>query len=127
MHAMARLENIRHHEADDQREGRHDLEVDQGLDPDAPNLAQVAHPADARDHGGEDDRGDQHLDELDEGVTEGLELRTVGRFKVTQCDAENDGDQDLNIEMAEDFHDEGVFLYPSALRRVDQAGREIRT
>jgi hypothetical protein len=83
------------HEADDQRDRGHDLEVDQRLQADPADLLHVLHAGDAVHHGAEDDRRDQHLDQLDEGVAERLHLRPELRVEVSEEDAGQDGGQHL--------------------------------
>ena len=60
-------------QADDQRDGGDDLEVDEGLDRDAPDLAQIAHAGDAVRDRAEDDQPDHHLDQVDEDVAQRVE------------------------------------------------------
>jgi hypothetical protein len=60
-------------QADDQGDGRQHLEIDQRFHPDPTDLLEVAHPGHADDHGPEDDRGQQHLDQLDEAVGQRLQ------------------------------------------------------
>ena len=50
------------------------LEVDQGLDRDAADLAEVAHAGDAVGDRAEDDQPDHHLDQVDEDVAEGFSV-----------------------------------------------------
>ena len=57
----------------DEREGRHDFEIDQRLDADAADLLRVLDMRDARHHRAEDDRRDHHADQLDEAVAERLD------------------------------------------------------
>ena len=55
-----------------ERERGHDLEVEQRLEADAADLLHVLHAGDAVHDRAEDDRRDEHLDQLDEGVAERL-------------------------------------------------------
>ncbi|MNE15895.1 hypothetical protein D3C80_1088200 [compost metagenome] len=71
------------HQADDQGDGGQDFEVDHRFQADAPDLFQVAGTGDAADHHAEHDQPDQHLDQLDEAVTEGFELQ--GNFRKAQA------------------------------------------
>ena len=68
VHADARLHHIDDHQADHQRERRNDLEVDQRPDTDAADFLYVPHLRDTEDHGAEDDRCKEHLNELDERI-----------------------------------------------------------
>ena len=99
VHADAGLPDVDDHEADDQRDRGHDLEVDQRLDPDPADLLHVLHAGDAVHHGAEDDRGDQHLDQLDEGVAERLHAGAELGVEVPEQDAQHDGAQDLDVEV----------------------------
>ena len=53
------LSTLHDDQADDEREGGDDFEIEQRLAADAPELLQVAHRGDAVDHGAEDDRRDR--------------------------------------------------------------------
>src|SRR4051812_5832509 len=91
---------IAHDQADDEREGGDDLEVDEGLEADAADFLGVLDMGDARDDGAKYDRRDDHLDQLDETVAHRLDpiaLRVLGR-EPSEEHAENDGDQHLNVE-----------------------------
>ncbi len=94
------LDQVADDQADDQREGRDDLEIDQRLDADAADLLGILDMRNARDHRAEDDRRDHHLDQLDEAVAERLDP-VIGR-EVRQLpadeDADHDRDQHLNVE-----------------------------
>jgi hypothetical protein len=66
--------------------GRQHLEIDQRLDPDPADLLEVAHLGHADHHGAEDDRRQQHLDQLDEAVGQGLQRRPdMGNHRPTQA------------------------------------------
>ena len=95
VHAGAGLPKIDDHQADDQSERGHHLEVDQRLQPDPADLLHVLHAGDAVHHGAENDRRDQHLDQLDEEITQRLHLRAERWVEVPEQDAEHDGAQDL--------------------------------
>ena len=77
-----------------------DLEVDERLEADAPDLLQVAHLGDAGHDRGEDDRRDQHLDQLDEAVAQRLHRLAVRRVEVPEQRAEHHRDEDLEVETA---------------------------
>lgn len=74
VHAVAGTKNIRNAEADDEGKRRHDLEINKGFDARAPDGLQIGHRCDAMHDRAEDDRRDDHLDQLDEGVTQRLHL-----------------------------------------------------
>ena len=69
------------------------------LQPDAPNLLHVLHAGNAVHHGAENDRRDQHLDQLDEEITQRLHLRAKRWVEMPEQDAEHDGAQDLRVEV----------------------------
>ena len=90
VHAGPRLHDVDEREADDQRDRRDDFKVEKR---EAARLADglhVLHPRDAGDDRTEDHRRDDHLDETDEPVAEGLHLRA----DVGGDDAEDDADDD---------------------------------
>ena len=70
VHAAPGAEDVDHGEADDQREGRHDLEVDQRLDGDATDGPCLAHGRDAMHDRAEDDEPDHHGDEAHEELSQ---------------------------------------------------------
>ena len=72
--ARSHLPDVADDHSDDQRQRRGDLEIDQRLDPDIGDVANVAHFGNAKRDGGEDDRPHHDLDRLHEGVAERLEV-----------------------------------------------------
>ena len=71
--AGARLEQIHHQQADQQRHARYDFEVQDRLDADAADLLHVGDTGDAHHHGQKNDRRDQHLNQADKAVAQRLE------------------------------------------------------
>ena len=69
--AHAGLEHVDHDEANHQREGRDDLEIDERPDTNPADVLHVAHLCDAHHHCRKDDGRDEHADQLDETVTQG--------------------------------------------------------
>ena len=65
-----------------QRQGRHHLEIDQGLDPHPSDLPQVGVPGDADDQRGEDQGGDDRPDQADEDLAEDAEGQPPGLGEV---------------------------------------------
>ena len=98
VHPVARAEGVGDDDAEDQRDRRHHLEVDDRLDADAADLLEVAGGGDAVHHDAEDERRDDHLDELDEAVAERLHLRGEVGPEDADDDAEDEGDHDLAEE-----------------------------
>ena len=99
--AGARFEQIADKQADRQREGRDDLEIDQRLDPDAPNLARIFDMGHARHHRAEDDGRDHHFDQLDEAVAQRLHPGLGGEVgsQPAKQRAQRNGDKHLDIEV----------------------------
>ena len=98
VHVAAGLQGVHHDQADDQRNRGQHLEVDQRLEADASDLFHVLHAGDAMHDGAEDDRRDDHLDHLDEGVAERLHLLAEIRIEVPERDTDRDRGEHLHIE-----------------------------
>ena len=100
--ARARAQQRADDEAENEREGRDGLEIDERLDADAPDLAGVGEMRDAAGHRAEDDRGDGHLDELHEAVAERFDPLRIGLLgeKGAKQRADRDRRERLHIELA---------------------------
>ena len=98
--AAADLEQVADDEADHQREGRDDFEIEQRLDADAADFLGALDMRDAGDHGAEDDRRDHHLDQLDEAVAERLDPIVGGDLRVEPAEnaADQNGGENLHIK-----------------------------
>ena len=98
--ACARPDCVADDQPDHQRKRRDDFEIDQRLDADAADFLGILDVGDARHHRAEDDRGNHHLDQLDEAVAERLDPVVGCKPRPQPADerAEHDGDQHLNIE-----------------------------
>jgi len=98
--AVAWAREVADQEADGQRKGRDDLEIDERLDADPADLARILDVRDTRHDRAEDDRRDGHLDQLDEAVAQRLHPRALGDIRRHPADqeAEDDGDQHLHIQ-----------------------------
>ena len=95
---MTRLVEIGYDEAKDKRHCRHDLEVDQRLDPNACDVLQVTHPRNADRDGGKDHGSDHQPNEPYEEVPERLcVLREIGVGSPERYTRRN-GNEDLNIQ-----------------------------
>src|SRR4051794_13089749 len=66
VHADAGLKDVYHDQADDQGEAGDELEIEQRFHTDAADLLHILHAGDTVHDGTEDDRRDEHLDQLDE-------------------------------------------------------------
>ena len=85
--ARAGLHDVHEHEADEERDRRDDLEVDERAQADAADLLHVAHLRDADDDRAEDDRRNHHPYQLDEGVAERLHRGAASGIEVAQQNA----------------------------------------
>jgi len=99
IHAGTRLQHVGDDEADDKGNGRHHLEIDERLDADPPDFLQVLHGCDAVHDGDENHRCDNHLDEFDEAVAQGLHGGTRLGPEMAEKDADGDGDEHLDVEV----------------------------
>ncbi|MNF77576.1 hypothetical protein D3C84_597260 [compost metagenome] len=106
----ARMQRMRRQQADQQRKAGDDFEVQQRLATDPADLFHVVHAGDSRDHCAEDDRADDHLDQLDETVTQRLEVDADLRPEMADHNAQRDGDEHLHVEGSQQFLD-GHFYY----------------
>src|SRR5690242_14056888 len=77
IHAAAWLERGGYDPADDQREGGHDLKVDERFEPNSPQSFEAAHSRDAGYDGRENDWRDHHPNQPDEAVAQGFEICTI--------------------------------------------------
>ena len=98
--SRARLQHIDHDEADDQRDRRHDLEVDERAQPDTADLTHGTHVRDADDNRREDDRRDHHADQLDESIAERPHRGAGFRPGDPDEHAERNARQHLDVEVS---------------------------
>jgi hypothetical protein len=82
-----------------ERDGGEDLEVDERLHPDPTDAPEVAHPRDPGDHGAEEHRGYDHLDQVHERLAHRLQRPARGREEVADEDAQGDTDQDPEVDL----------------------------
>jgi len=109
IHAGTGLQDIDHDQADGQGHGGDDFKVHQGFQADPAHFLHVAHLGDTDHHGGEDDRGDHHFDQLDEGVAQGFHGGPGLGVEGAEGDTQNDGEQHLNIQaLVEGFVGHGI-------------------
>ena len=95
----ARAHDVDHDQADHQGEGRDQLEIDERLQSDPADLLHVADLGDPDHHRREDDRGDHHLDQLDEAVSQGLHRRRRRRVEIAERHADRDGGEHLKVQV----------------------------
>ena len=79
-------------EADDEREGRDHLEVDDGAQSDPSDDLDVPGPGDPGNQRREDQRCDDHLDQPQEDLAEGAEVRRRGGVVLADEPADDDAD-----------------------------------
>ena len=97
VHAGSWLHDIHDREPDNEGNGADDLEIKQRIAPGLAHLLHVLHPGDTHDHGAEDDRRDDHFDQPDEAVAEGLHRRASLGVEMSDQHADHDGNDDLKI------------------------------
>jgi hypothetical protein len=102
VHAAARPHHVHQHQADDQRDRAHHLEVDQCEAAGLADLLHVLHAGDAGHDGAEDDGGNHHLDQLDETVAERPHLGGELGPEVPKQDAYHHRHKHLDIKRAVD-------------------------
>ena len=92
------LQEVDHHQPDDQRERRHDFEIEERAQADAADVLHLPHVGDADRDGREDDRRDQHPHELDEAVAQRAHRGAALRPQDADRDAEGDRREHLEVE-----------------------------
>lgn len=98
--SAAGLDDVDDDEADHHGDGGENLEVDQRLEADPADRAQVVHGGDAVYDRAEDDRRDHHSDQCDEPVAQGFELGAEGGPQPAHHGVEAaDADQALDVEV----------------------------
>ena len=96
----AGLDEVDEGQAQEQGDRRHDLEIDEGLDPHPADGLQVAVAGDADDEGGEDERGDDRLDEADEDDAQRPEGFTGLGKERSDEESEPHADEDVQRQAA---------------------------
>ena len=95
-----RADDIGDSHPDDQRQGREEQEISKGLGRDAPDRGKVAHARNAGDDGQENQRRDDHLDQLDECVAERFERLARGGREISDQHPEDDRAEYLRVKVA---------------------------
>ena len=98
VHANAGLNDIHNHEANDQRNRTYHLEIQERHAAGFADFFHVLHAGNADDHRAENDRRDDHLDQLDEAIAEGLHRLAILRREMPQQHANHDSGDDLKIQ-----------------------------
>ena len=99
LEALARVDQVAHHEADRQGEGGHDDEVGERQAADLAYGGGLGDGADAQHDRAEDHGRDHHFDEFDEAVAQRLEGFTDLGEQQTDNGTRNHGDDDCNVEV----------------------------
>src|SRR5262249_52215503 len=88
-------------EPDQQRQGRHDLEVNDRAQPDDTDAAHIAYLGYASRDGGKDDHRHDGANEGDEAVAQRLHLDPEARIEMAEQDAQHYCDQNLDVKLPE--------------------------
>src|SRR4029453_8370699 len=83
---------------DNECNGADNLEIEKCITSSLSHLLHVFHAGDADHDRAEDDRRNNHLDQLDEAVAQGFHRRACLGIEVSEQDTNYDGDDDLEIE-----------------------------
>ena len=94
----ARLNDIGDDKTDDQREGREEQEIGKSLPGDAAYCRHVLHSGDAGRHRYENNRGNDHFDEIDESIAQGFERGADFGKEVSRKGADQDGREHLRVK-----------------------------
>ena len=97
--ALARVDEVAHHQADAQCHGGHRHEVGQGQAADLADGRRLGDGADAQDDRAEDDGGDHHLDQGDERGADRLERLGELGGQEAQDGAGDDGDDHEDVQV----------------------------
>lgn len=100
VHPRAGLDDLDDSQADQHRESRQHLEVEQCFAGDPADRPHALDRRDAGDDGAEDQRRDHHPDERDEGVAEWLELGAESWPQGADDSAQHDRAENLDVELA---------------------------
>lgn len=98
MHADAGLDRVDDDETDDECDGRDDLKVEKRKTAGLADLLHVLHARNACHDRAENHGRDDHFDEADEAVAEGLHLSTDLGCKKAQENADDNGADDLKVQ-----------------------------
>ena len=127
IHAAAGRPDVDHDQADDQGDGAHHLEIQHGVTTGLADLLHVFHAGNADDDGAEDDRGDDHLDQLDEGIAKRLHGCAGFGIEMPQSNADGNGHQHLEIQTLEYRFFRHLTKSPQlCIRTSPESGRQYR-
>ncbi len=121
VHADPWLEQVHRSQADDQADNGQPKEQQQRLAHQAPERALVGHAGYTGDDGAEHHGRDHHLDQLDEGIAQGLERNGLLRPEVTDHYAQHDGAEDLEVQRFGKFHEASPIVHIVRMRLLQGA------
>src|SRR5262245_59713751 len=98
VHPNAWPDDVDDDEPEDERQRADYFKVEYGQSAGLAHRLHVFHPGDAGHHRAKDDRGDHHLDQLDEAVTERLHRRARFRVEMAEQRADQNPHYDLKVE-----------------------------
>ena len=93
------LHHVHDHQSNGERQRTYQLEIEQRLAANSSEFSEVGHARNAVHNRQEDDRGNHHLHEIDERVSQRLECLARVRPKRADEDAEQYGQYDLSREI----------------------------
>src|SRR5215471_11267280 len=88
--AVAGFHDVSDNQSDHQSQCRNNFEIEKCFATDASHLTQVAHAGDSGDHRAEDHQRDDHGDNPDEGVSQGLHRYGAGGAHIPEDCSESD-------------------------------------
>ena len=97
-HSPAGLKNVHRDEADHERHGSQNFEVDESLKRNAAHARHIGHARHAMHHRTEDDGRDQHPDRLDEPIAQRLHLCAQAGTKHAEKDADHHREKNLQTQ-----------------------------
>ena len=106
VHAAAGLHHVDDDKPNNQRDSTDDFKIEQRDRTGTSDGLHAFHPGNPRHDGAEDNRCNNHFNQLNEGVAEGFHLRAQFRVKMAQQNTDRNGRQNLKIEAFEErgFH-----------------------
>ena len=105
IHTGARLQGIDDDQTDDEGHRAHHFEIDECKTAGLADFLDVFDAGNARHHSAKDNWCNQHLDELDEPITQRLHFRAKRRIAATHQHPECDGHDDLEVQRRQQsFH-----------------------
>jgi hypothetical protein len=88
----ARLYDVAHHHAHQQRQSGNDLKVQERLSANPADFLQILHAGDAGNDGAKDDQRDNHRDQLDERVAQRFHGNGFRRTEIAKANRKHHGE-----------------------------------